>query len=170
MNVKVILNYLTFKLLVNILCSMFLIYQTYMLSEQYLKFNSVINIKFTRNIIDKLPAITICYNRLISYEKYAERYPQYEEIYKNYIEFVNNFSYIGIKLNRSYDDTISKLNKFHFRKYNELLDKYYLNALYQSTAKESYLNVYDNLSLTFYNDDELNYKTSSFCNNIWGQR
>ena len=61
MNVKVILNFLTFKLFVKLLCMLCLFYQTYMLTDQYMKFNSIINVRFTTNIIDKLPAITICY-------------------------------------------------------------------------------------------------------------
>ena len=57
--------------------------------QQYLKFNSVINIKFTPNVINSLPAITICYNRFYSFEKLVQRYPQYQDIYDNYIKFFN---------------------------------------------------------------------------------
>ena len=74
-----------------------------MLSDQYLKFNSVINIKFTTNVIDKLPAITICYDKLFSFQKLAQQYTEYQGIYKNYTNFLIKFSNKELLFNKSFE-------------------------------------------------------------------
>ena len=73
----------------NLLC---LLYQTYSLVKQYLVYNSVINIKFTPNVIHSLQAITVCYNRLYSFEKLVQHLPGYEVIYENYTKFLRKYT------------------------------------------------------------------------------
>ena len=87
MNFKILVKLMKFKVVVLFFCSICLIYQTYLIIEQYLKFNSIINIKFTKNIINSLPAITICYNELYSFERLTKRYNE-EEVYENYTQFL----------------------------------------------------------------------------------
>ena len=101
MKVKIIFKFLTFKMLVKLFLSLCLVYQTYVLIEQYLKFNSIINIKFTTNIMDKLPGITFCYNRILSFEKLAQHYSEYEEVYQSYSKMIMEFSEDRYAFNRS---------------------------------------------------------------------
>ena len=149
MDFKIILKFLKFKLIAKLFFSLCLVYQTYILLEQYLKFNSIINIKFTTNVIDKLPAITFCYNRVISFQKMAQRYPENEEIYENYTKFVKKSSRYIFKNNRSYDELITKWNKFYFDQYQDMLERHQLSYLQHMLTKENYLTIFDNLSLNF---------------------
>ena len=153
MNVKVLLNYLTIKLLIKLICSLCLIYQIFMLSHQYLKFQSIINIRFTTNIIDNLPAITICYNKIISFEKFVKHYPEHIETYRNFTNFVRKF--YGYWNNRSYDEFISKSNALYNYKYDRILieqsELYYFTV---TTKKENYLDIFDKYLISFHYDDE----------------
>ena len=145
MKLKIILKSLTFKLFVKLLCSLCLMYQTYILSEKYLKYKSIINIKFTKNKIEKLPAITICYNNIISFQKLVKRYPEHEGIYENYAKFILEFS----RFNSTNEDIISERNQFYLLKYNQLLQQHNLSIL--DRIKLNYLEIFDNLSITFFN-------------------
>ena len=117
MNFKVILSLLKLKVLITLFCSICLIYQTYLIIEQYLKYNSIINIKFTRNIIDTLPAITICYNKLYSFEKLSKRYN--EKVFENYVGFLKNASSGRMKKEEMSDgnEYYSREHQFLYRSY-----------------------------------------------------
>ena len=166
MKLKDFLNFLTFKLFVKLLCLLCLMYQTYMLSEQYLTFNSVINMKFTANVIDKLPAITICYNKYFSFEKLAQRYPKFSDTFENYTNFVNKFS--KVEFNRSYGDIIIKNNEHYSNQYYELIGHYNSLDFFNENTKENYLDIFDNLSISFYDDD--NHQTPCIHVSILGDK
>ena len=127
-----------------------------MLSEQYLKFNSIINIKLTTNFIYKLPAFTICYNKLFSFQKLALRYPEYQEIYKKYTKFLIEFSSNKLRFNKSYEENITKGNKLYSKEYYKLLRERDLNNLEGKFPKENYLDIFDNLLIDFINGDDTN--------------
>ena len=151
MSIKNILKILTVKLLITLFCLSCLMYQTYILIEQYLKFKSIINIRFTPNNFDILPAITICYNEVISFEKMAQRYIGYQDIYRNYTNFIK---YYSDKKSSMGDETlISQGNNFYWHQYMEILEEYQLQNL-DGYPKVGYLRIFDNLSIDLFNDDE----------------
>ena len=108
------------KLLIKIIFSLCLLYQTYLLIQQFFKFNLVINIKLSENVINSLPAITICYNRLYSFEKLVQYYPDYRDIYENYTKFSSKYS------NYEYFENSSTLfldeNKFFIQNYWKIIN------------------------------------------------
>ena len=138
-------KYISFKLFITVICLLCLLYQTYLLIEQYLEYNTVINIKFTPNVINSLPAITICY-RLYSYEKLVKRYPEYKADYENYINFTKEFK------TRNNKDNISSKNYNYTEKYNAVIKNNNLIqfALYKLVIQNKDIqDIFDNLTLPF---------------------
>ena len=86
-----LLKNLKFKTSIQIIFSFCLLYQTYLLIQQFFKFNRVIDIKLSANVIDSLPAITFCYNRLYSFEKLVQHYASYKNVYENYNKFLDEY-------------------------------------------------------------------------------
>src|SRR5882724_6000840 len=59
-----------------------LIYQTSQLVSQYMKRQTVVNIKLEENIkYNKIPSITICFPQMISMESMAQKYKDLKLIY-----------------------------------------------------------------------------------------
>ena len=81
-----------------------------------MKFNSIINIKFTKNIIDTLPAITICFNELYSMERLAKRYN--EEVFENYTKFIKRA--FDLRSDKNAKDYISNGNDYYMKQYATL--------------------------------------------------
>ena len=150
MDLKNIFLFSTFKIYSTIICSLCLLYQTSLIVEQYLKFNSVINIKFTPNVINSLPAITICYNRLYSFEKLVHRYPQYQDIYHNYTKFFNQFQYYYSKESEKENFTkfLDQEVGIYFKKYYEIINEKELYNLYDRNGV-NFQDVFYNLTLSY---------------------
>ena len=119
---------------------------------QYLQFTSIINLKFTKNIIDKLPAITICYNNIYSFQYLAQRYIEYEDIYQNYSNFVKQYDETG-EPNEG-ESSIVKINQYHWSKYTEILSEYQQQNIGHYIPKDNYLDIFDNLSISNHNEDK----------------
>ena len=49
----------------------------------------VTNIQFVKNQIDTMPGITICYDKIYSFKKLAQRYNEHGDIYRNYTKYIN---------------------------------------------------------------------------------
>ena len=144
-----IIRYFKTQLIIKIICSLFLIYQTVLILEQYMNFNSVINIKFTPNVINSLPAITICYNRIYSFGKLVERYPEYKQEYENYFNYTNELymeSYTG---NENSSTEVIEKNQFYLQLYNNILNNHGLNSQTILNQYVSLHDFFDNLTLTY---------------------
>ena len=109
-------KHMSFKLTITIICTLCLLYQTYLIVKQYLEYNTVINIKFTPNVINSLPAITICFDRLYSFEKLVKRYPEYQDIYENYTVFASKFEFDYGNIEND-TETIVTGNKYYSQQY-----------------------------------------------------
>src|ERR1700712_1279769 len=79
-----------FKIILNIICLIGLIYQTYEILSEYLKGITVISMDLTRLEGEPIPAVTLCTQRWLSmdklaaHHKYSSRYQKYEKMYFNY--------------------------------------------------------------------------------------
>ena len=143
-----ITKFISFKLLITVICLLCLLYQTYLLIWQYLDYNTVINIKFTTNVINSLPAITICYNRLYSFEKLVKRYPEHEDDFESYINFTNNFNE-KYNINENISKTIqNKIDSFQ-KLYQDIIINHNLNLRNLFKHKFNYQDILDNLTIPF---------------------
>ena len=152
-------KHMSFKLTITIICTFCLLYQTYLIIKQYFEYNTVINIKFTPNVINSLPAITICFNRLYSFEKLVKRYPEYQEVYENYTVFANKFQF---DYGNSENDTeiIVTGNKYDSQQYLDIIKNNDLDELTQMSSHQfSILDISENLTLPF-NDLSLIYNSN----------
>ena len=134
-------------MLITVICLLCLLYQTYLLIKQYLEYNTVINIKFMPNIINSLPAITICYNKVYSFEKLVKRYPEYISNYENYINFTK-------ELNKNYEENqgrnISSKNDEYNRIYQDIISNNSLGDLINLVDQNIDIqDLFDNLTLPF---------------------
>ena len=133
MNPNKIIKYLSVQLLFTILCSVCLIYQTGQILTIYLKKNSVTNIRFARNTIETMPGITICFDRLYSFENVFKHFKQYEDLYKNYTDFTARI------------DGMKEKDLDHWKR-SKQVDKSYLeeNSFYENRYASI---VYENFSM-----------------------
>ena len=140
---KNIFNLVTFNSTITIIYLTCLFYQTYLIIDQYLQYNTVINIKFMKNVINSLPAITVCYNRIYSFEKLVQRYPENQGDYDNYTMFLNEYQFpINI------DDNMSKLvldgNEYYRQTYEYIIHEGYFEWLPAKFEKHSYQDIFEN--------------------------
>ena len=126
-----VIKYMSFKLLITVIFLSCLLHQTYLLIKQYLEYNTFINIKFTSNIINALPAITVCYNRLYSFEKLVQYYPDYKIDYENYLKFLSKY-YSGNQISRKDRNSFLTENKFHMQKYWEIIENNFIEPYFYS--------------------------------------
>ena len=84
-------EYLSKDKIIFISCFLILLYQICELMQQYLQINLVTSIKFVNNEPESLPAVTVCYNELYSYEKISKRFPNSlaSKKYENFSTFMN---------------------------------------------------------------------------------
>ena len=154
-------KFLTKEKLIFILCLIFLSYQVCELFKQYFDVNLVTNIKFVKNEPESLPAITICYDELYSYEKISKRFPNSlaNEKYKNFSMFMKKFRDVDIykwNISEGLPNEITILK----RQYREIL--YEINRLiYKSNSKihSVYHDMFDNMTLPYiYEEDNVTMK------------
>ena len=69
-------------------CLTFLSYQSLLILWQYSKQSYVTNIQFIKNHIGSLPAITICYDRFLSFDNLFKRFPDKDFV----LEFKDNYT------------------------------------------------------------------------------
>ena len=154
MNFNIIYKNFSFKLIITSIFTCFLFYQTWLIMRQYFKFNSVINIKFTRNTINSLPAITICYEKLYSFDKLVDRYPGYEHLYANYTKFIAE-SFKKVKRNdnewKNFSKAVEEVSDYYFENYSEIIRKLKLEELQNFDQDISLRDILDQLSLPYKN-------------------
>ena len=132
MKQKIWKKFLTIRLLFTILCSGLLFCQTWQILEQYLRKNSVTNIRFTRNTIDTLPGITICFDKLVSFERVVQRFKEYEDIYMNYTKFMTRINGMKKKFKNMWDkmdeveDKHLEESKAFREKYDEIIHDFFM--------------------------------------------
>ena len=108
--------------------------------------------KFIPNIINSLPAITICYNKLYSFEKLVKLYPEYKDSFEEYLDFTNqNENNYGI------DGEIGKIilskNNIYNSLYRYIIESNGLNSIemfYYTNLNIQ--DIFDNLTLPFENN------------------
>ena len=103
-----------------VLCVLGLALQTTELFSQYLNRETVVNIKVEKNKYNSIPAITICYPKMLSMEKTAQKYPELKPLFDEYKKRMENVSENDYKnetfvkeMNNLYDD---KFSEFAFKK------------------------------------------------------
>ena len=111
--------------------------QTSQILQQYFKKNTVTNIKFTKNVIDTLPGITICYDRLFSLDKLVARFPEYEGTFRNYTKFFSKLS----KYKKNNETEIIEELKVYENSYVEIIN----TKLKRLTIED----LFDNLTISF---------------------
>ena len=79
----------TFALIV-LFCNIGLLYQTYCLAKDYLRGNTFVNIRIARIYNETLPAITICYPKLLSFERIADLNNDWKNVFESYVGFLEN--------------------------------------------------------------------------------
>ena len=77
------LNYYC-KRLIRLLCFALMLYQTVLLTERYVKRETVIYTIIERFSETPLPAITVCFPTIIQFNNFAKTYSQFMDEYKNY--------------------------------------------------------------------------------------
>ena len=138
---------ITTKTLLSVTCASFLFYQTWLILLQFMDKNFVTNIRFTKNQFDHLPAITICYDRLYSFERVVKKFNQYEELYVNYTKFTDKLSTIQY--------TISEYEKEKQAKTFEKAYNAMINVIFPIFIKfnpgryKSYLDIFENFTIPF---------------------
>ena len=137
MKANIFLKYLSVKLMITIICSTCLMVQTSQILQQYFKKNTVTNIKFTKNVIDTLPGITICYDRLFSLDKLVARFPEYEGTFRNYTKFFSKLS----KYKKNNETEIIEELKVYENSYVEIIN----TKLKRLTIED----LFDNLTISF---------------------
>jgi len=108
------------RIILFLICISGLTYQASRLVSQYIRGQTVVNIRVEKLRYSKIPAITICYPRFISMEKMVKLYPEvrpaYDE-YQNIINSANETDYdnedLKKKLEDIYKNNFTRLNK-HF--------------------------------------------------------
>ena len=108
------------NIMIILICASCLFYQVALILQQYLNNDVVTNIQFVKNHADIMPGITICYDKIFSFEKIAQRYNEHGDIYSNYSKFMETFKNMDIndeklnyEQNSKYFDYYAKLNRFY---------------------------------------------------------
>ncbi len=112
------------------ICISGLTYQASRLVSQYIRGQTVVNIRVEKLRYSKIPAITICYPRFISMEKFVELFPESSQAfdeYQNLINSVNETDYDNKDLKKEmediYEHNFTRLNKHFDLPVYELFDE-----------------------------------------------
>ena len=115
---------ISLKTIIVLMCLFLLSYQSWLILMQYLQQNYVSNIKFIKDYVGALPAVTICYDRYLSLQNYFERLPDKDlsDYYDSLMKEVDDLTWDQIddqkqiQINKIVDDHIylqySMMNKF----------------------------------------------------------
>ena len=138
---------ITTKTLLSSTCASFLFYQTMLIFKQYMKKNIVTNIRFTKNQFDNFPAITICYDRLYSFERMVNRFSQYRQLYVNYTKITDKLPTDEDSLIDQ--DTVEKAKTFVIAYNTMIREKFPIFIQFNSGKYKSYLDIFDNFTVPF---------------------
>ena len=142
---------ITSKLLLSVACASFLFYQTMLIFSQFMQQNIVTNIKFTKNQFDHFPAITICYDRLYSFERIVTRFDQYDQLYVNYTNFTDK---LFDRHYRIVDHETEEQAKTFEKAYNSMIQKNFpIIFRFNSGNYMSYLDIFENFTIPFMVDN-----------------
>ena len=137
-------NILSINIVITLICASCLFYQVGLLLQQFLNKDVITNIQFVKNQADSMPGITICYDKIFSFDKLAERYTEYGEIYNNFTEFMKSLEKINIKVGKFHYEENSKYFDYHAE-----LNSYYLENIRLGSLDvlPSYKDIVENLSI-----------------------
>ena len=138
---------ITTKTLLSVTCTSFLFYQTWLILLEFMDKNIVTNIRFTKNKFDHFPAITICYDRLYSFERVVKKFNQYEELYVNYTKFTDKLSTVQYTISEYEKERQAKTFE---KAYNAMINEIFPIIIKFNTGKyKSYLDIFDNFTIPF---------------------
>ena len=105
-------------------CLLFLSYQSSLILWQYSQQNYVTNIQFIKNHMGSLPALTICYDRFLSFESLFRRFPDADfvlELKENYTKLMTKVD--GIRLYQVDNEMRTQFEMFdnHHKRLQELM-------------------------------------------------
>ena len=127
-------------------CTLILLYQIGKLFDQYLAANTVTNIVFSKNVPEQLPAITICHDKLFSFEKmaYHLNYSNFIDIFKNFTSLFGKYkSNSRFQLDKFQNDSLEFQNKYN------TMEKNILKIIKSSSL--GFKDIMKNLTLPYYN-------------------
>ena len=126
-----------YKLLSSLFCSLGLFFQCSQLFSQYFGNKTVVNIEVKRELYENLPAITVCFRSILSFELVAKYDQQYQQNYEYYQQLIKTY-YVSSTL---YDQNKKNITTV-YQKLNLVFQKY----LYESNFLDI---VIDNLSIPY---------------------
>ena len=121
-SIKLILvKLLTMKLILVPIC-VILCHQSWFIFNQYSQQNYVTNIKFIKNHIGTLPAVTICYDRYLSLQNFFNRFPNknFEVYYNKLMDDVENLRWDQIDGNKQ--NQIINMVQNHFNIQHQIMN------------------------------------------------
>ncbi|CAG2105062.1 unnamed protein product, partial [Medioppia subpectinata] len=122
-----------------VICSAIMVYQVIDITVQYMSGQTLVNIKVAEVKYNKIPAITICYPRLLSMKRVAETFPDlYGKQYATYLDRMQSIA----------DGDISYENSTVVSHLNDLYDSNVSGLIY----KEHRLSDLFDLSIPFHYD------------------
>ena len=131
-----------YKLLSSLFCSIGLLFQVSQLLTQYFGNKTVVNIEVKRELYENLPAITVCFPRILSIQSIAKYDQQHQENYEHYQQLMKTY-YVNSTL---YDKSKNNINSA-YDKTNQIINQ----ILYEP----NFINlVMDNLSIPYSQDHQ----------------
>ena len=114
-----------FKYLIQIICSIGLLYQVHLLFAEYLSGKTVVAVNVGRLENETLPAITLClpHSLFLSIEKVSDINPELMKLYSEYVKQLENFNAerdnqaildqnISEIIERIYKDVLDEMNPY----------------------------------------------------------
>ena len=125
------------RLFLTIFCSSGLIYQTTQLFSQYMMGTTFVTIQVERISSETLPGITICYPKLISFERTSKQNADYKKKFDEYQNQLKNSTEHGDPL-INYNELASSLFRID---QGELLEKYSLDFVFTDGVRGVDINI-----------------------------
>ena len=132
------------RFMITIISVIGFIYYTTDLLSQYLKRQTVVNIKLEENIkYNNIPSISICFPQMISMESMAQKYEELIPIYEKYKNIMNNSSEEDFK-NKAF---IKNMNDLYFKNFSYFNKNLTINELFDLSIPFEYQNDFNNKTL-----------------------
>ena len=140
-----LLKLLTVKTISIPVCVFLLYHQSLIIFKQYLQQNYVTNIKFVKNYVGPLPAVTICYDKYLSFKGLFERLPDKdsEEYYEKLMGEVDDLTWNQI--NDQEKEKINKMMDEHSNLQDNLMNNLEFPFLYSKLS--DYQDFFENLTM-----------------------
>ena len=132
-----------------LICLSFLGYQTWLIFWQYSQQNYVTNIQFIKNHIGSLPAITICYDRFLSFDNLFQRFPDKDfvlELRENYTKLMSQLDGMNImQINKETWAQLEAFDNHHNRIQDMMMNE--MQSPYINSKLSSYQDFFVNITI-----------------------